>query len=41
VILPIAGDGKFREKLAVNKQIWHRFNIEMFNLKKLNVEGKE
>jgi hypothetical protein len=33
---------KVRERLAVNKQISHRFPTEMFNLKKLNdVEGKE
>jgi hypothetical protein len=31
-----------RERLAVNKQISQRFDIERFNLKKLNeVEGKE
>jgi hypothetical protein len=33
---------KVREKLAVNKQRSHRFNMERFNLKKLNeVEDKE
>jgi hypothetical protein len=33
---------KFKEQLAVNKQRSHRFNMERFNLKKLNeVEGKE
>jgi hypothetical protein len=33
---------KFRERLAVNKQSSHRFNMERFNLKKLNdVEVKE
>jgi hypothetical protein len=33
---------KFRERLAVNKQRSHRFDMERFNLKKLNdVEGKE
>jgi hypothetical protein len=33
---------KVREKLAVNKQRSHRFNLDRFNLKKLNeVEGKE
>jgi hypothetical protein len=33
---------KVRERLAVNKQTSHRFNMERFNLKKLNeVEGKE
>jgi hypothetical protein len=33
---------KARERLAVNKQISRRFNIDRFNLKKLNdVEGKE
>jgi hypothetical protein len=33
---------KVRERLAVNKQRSQRFNIERFNLKKLNdVEGKE
>jgi hypothetical protein len=33
---------KVRERLAVNKQRSHRFNMERFNLKKLNdVEGKE
>jgi hypothetical protein len=31
---------KVREKLAVNKQISHRFDMERFNLKKLDeVEG--
>jgi hypothetical protein len=31
-----------RERLAVNKQSSHRFNMERFSLKKLNkVEGKE
>jgi hypothetical protein len=34
--------GKVRERLAVNKQRSHRYNMERFNLKKLNkVEGKE
>jgi hypothetical protein len=33
---------KIREKLAVNKQITHRFHIEMLNLGKLNeIDGKE
>jgi hypothetical protein len=33
---------KVRERLAVNKQRFHRFHIETFNLKKLNeLEGKE
>jgi hypothetical protein len=33
---------KVRERLAVNKQRSHRFDMERFNLKKLNdVEGKE
>jgi hypothetical protein len=33
---------KVRERLAVNKQTSHKFNMERFNLKKLNdVEGKE
>jgi hypothetical protein len=33
---------KVRERLAVNKQISHRFRMERLNLKKLNeVEGKE
>jgi hypothetical protein len=33
---------KVRERLAVNKQRSHRFNMERFNLGKLNkVEGKE
>jgi hypothetical protein len=33
---------KVKERLAVNKEISHRFHIEMFNAKKLNdVEGKE
>jgi hypothetical protein len=33
---------KVRERLAVNKQRSERFNMERFNLKKLNnVEGKE
>jgi hypothetical protein len=33
---------KVRERLRLNKQISHRFNMEMFNLKKLNkVNGKE
>jgi hypothetical protein len=33
---------KVRKKLAVNKQRSHRFEMERFNLKKLNeVEGKE
>jgi hypothetical protein len=33
---------KVRERLAVNKQRSQRFNMERFNLKKLNdVEGKE
>jgi hypothetical protein len=33
---------KFRERLAVNKQISQRFHMERINLKKLNeVEGKE
>jgi hypothetical protein len=32
---------KVGERLAVNKQRLHRFNMERFNLKKLNqVEGK-
>jgi hypothetical protein len=33
---------KVRERLAVNKQMSHKFHIERFNLKKLSkVEGKE
>jgi hypothetical protein len=33
---------KVRERLAVNKQRSHRYDMERFNLKKLNdVEGKE
>jgi hypothetical protein len=33
---------KDKERLAVNKQKTHRFDMERFNLKKLNdVEGKE
>jgi hypothetical protein len=33
---------KVRERLAVNKQRSHRFDIERFNLKRLkDVEGKE
>jgi hypothetical protein len=33
---------KVRERLAVNKQGSHRFDMERFNLKKLKeVEGKE
>jgi hypothetical protein len=33
---------KVRERLAVNEQTSHRFNMERFNLMKLNqVEGKE
>jgi hypothetical protein len=33
---------KIRERLAVNKQGSHKFHMERFNLKKLNVvEGKE
>jgi hypothetical protein len=33
---------KIRERLAVNKQESHKFQMEKFNLKKLNeVEGKE
>jgi hypothetical protein len=33
---------KVREKLSVNKQRSQRFNMERFNLKKLNeVKGKE
>jgi hypothetical protein len=33
---------KFREILAVNKQRYHIFHMERFNLKKINeVEGKE
>jgi hypothetical protein len=33
---------KVGERLAVNMQRLHRFNMERFNLKKLNeVEGKE
>jgi hypothetical protein len=33
---------KARERLAVNMQRSHRFNMERFNLKELNeVEGKE
>jgi hypothetical protein len=39
---PLSAVGKFRERLAVSKQIRHRFHMEKFNLKKLNeVEGKE
>jgi hypothetical protein len=33
---------KIRERMVVNKQGWHNFHRERFNLKKLNdVEGKE
>jgi hypothetical protein len=33
---------KVRERIAVNKQISQRFNMDIFNGKKLNdVEGKE
>jgi hypothetical protein len=33
---------KVRERLAVSKQMMHRFHMERFNIKKLNeVEGKE
>jgi hypothetical protein len=33
---------KIRERLAVNKQGSHKFQMERFDLKKLNeVEGKE
>jgi glycosyltransferase involved in cell wall biosynthesis len=33
---------KVRERLVVNKQTSHRFHMERFNLKKLNVDkGKE
>jgi hypothetical protein len=33
---------KYRERLAVSKQITHRFHMQRFDLKKLNeVEGKE
>jgi hypothetical protein len=33
---------KFRERLAVNKQRSHRFDMERFKFKKLNdIEGKE
>jgi hypothetical protein len=33
---------KIRERIAVNKQGSHTFNMERFNLKKLNeIEGKE
>jgi hypothetical protein len=33
---------KVRERLAVNEQWSHRFNMERFNLKKLNMEeGKQ
>jgi hypothetical protein len=33
---------KIRERIAVNKQGSHKFQMERFNLKKLNeVEGKE
>jgi hypothetical protein len=33
---------KFRERLAVNKQIIHRVHMGRFNIKKLNeLEGKE
>jgi hypothetical protein len=33
---------KVRDRLAVNKQSSHRFPMDRFNLKKLNVvEGKE
>jgi hypothetical protein len=30
---------KVRERLAVNKQRWHRFHMERINLKKLNEVG--
>jgi hypothetical protein len=33
---------KIKGRLAVNKQGSHKFNMEIFNLKKLNeIEGKE
>jgi hypothetical protein len=33
---------KVKERLAVNKQRSHRFNMQRFNFKKLNeIEGKE
>jgi hypothetical protein len=39
---PLSGGGKNRERLALNKQISHRFLTEMFNPKKLiEVKGKE
>jgi hypothetical protein len=33
---------KIMERIAVNKQGWHKFHMERFNLRKANeVEGKE
>jgi hypothetical protein len=33
---------KIRERIAMNKQVSHKFHVEWFNCKKLNdVEGKE
>jgi hypothetical protein len=38
----LSGGGKFRDRLAVSKQITLKFHMERFSLKKLNeVEGKE
>jgi hypothetical protein len=39
---PLSGGGKIKERLAVIKQRSPRFNMEWFNVKKLDeVEGKE
>jgi hypothetical protein len=39
---PCLAVAKFRERAAVSKQTMHKFNMESFNLKKLNkVEGRE
>jgi hypothetical protein len=41
-VIQLSSGGKFRERLAVSKQIMHGVHMERFNLKKLNeVEGKE
>jgi hypothetical protein len=42
IVVPLSGRGRFRERLAVNKETMKRFNLERFNIKKLNkVRGKE
>jgi hypothetical protein len=41
-LIPLSDDGKVRDKLAVSKQTKHRFHMERFDVKKLNVvEPKE